>query len=161
MIPAIVNLSNGPSKSMNVAAGNTFSFSPGPGSIVKLIRLGIILSDDGTSGLGNFGSLPGLPNGLLIRLVLGGNNQDLTVIKTNSDLCTRFSAQHFGCAPALNSLGAQTPVGFGNSLNTFVGHMDFWGEGVLLNGLDSVDAVVQDNLAGLSVLEMTATYVIG
>lgn len=157
VLTLIQQLLNSGSKAMNVNGGTpkTFGYSPGSGSIA-LLGLSCTLKDDGATDLTKFGAITALTNGILLQYSIGGSTQTLTTIKDNSDLThTFYTYQHFGNSATLSILSIVTPQGFGNSTNVFRGVL-LLQEPVILTDSDAINAIVQDNLTSIDVLNMSA-----
>lgn len=151
----VENLLNSTSKDMTIDGSSVsvvFSYSPVSGSVL-INSLSCLLQDEGDTSLSKFGSLNSLTNGILIKATIGGQDFNLTVIKDNADLITRFSKNHFGSSAVLSILGVVTPEGFGNSNNIFVGRMEFT-RPLLLTNSDSISVVIRDNLSNIDLLNM-------
>lgn len=157
MIQILQQLLNAGSKAMNVNGGTpkTFSYSPGSGA-VAIAGLSCLLKDDGATDFTKFGAITALTNGILLQWSIGGNTQTLATIKDNSDMTHAFPHnQHFGNSATLSILSIVTPQGFGNSTNVFRGVLKF-DEPIILSGTDAINAIVQDNLTSIDVLNMAA-----
>lgn len=159
MIIQLHQLLNSGSKAMGVngsVSNKTFSWSPGVGNSAALIGLSVVLKDEGTTSFDKFGAITALTNGLLIQITQDGVTRTITTIKDNADLCNMFPWSQFGNGSILSILGIGTPQGFGASNNVFVGSLEsdpaFT---IVLNDSDTVQAVVQDNLSAIDILQMT------
>lgn len=156
-IVIIQQLLNAGSKAMNVNGGTpkTFTYSPGSGA-VALAGLSCLLKDDGSTDFTKFGAITALTNGVLLQWSIGGSTQTIATLKDNSDLTHTFASnQHFGNSATLSILSIITPQGFGNSTNVFRGVLIF-DPPVILSNSDAVNAIVQDNLTSIDVLNMSA-----
>lgn len=153
-VTVIDNLRDGnSSKAMNVngsSVAKTFTYTPGEGVTVEINGLNILLEDVGSSSLGNFGALAGLTNGVLLEVSVGGVTTNLSVLKDNADIITRFRHAGFGSG-AVSTLGA--PIGFGDSADMVVGYMMFK-RPVMLTGSDFIKVTVRDNLTNLGTFEI-------
>lgn len=156
MVTVVENLVNGSSsKALNVNGSSvavTFSYSPG-NAVVHVTGLVCLFKDEGANDFSKFGALNALTNGILIKTTRGGQDKQLTIIKDNADMATRFPANHFGSSAVLSLLGITTPVGFGGSNNVFVGRLDFTRPLVLSNE-DSISVVIRDNLSTIDLFNI-------
>lgn len=153
MITIVKHLLNSGSKAMNVNGETpvTFSYSPSSGT-VAVIGLTLVLEDAGATGLGSFGALSALSNGVEVSCTIGGNSTVMMLLKDNADLCTAFSFSQVGSG-AVSTLGA--PIGFGDSADLIVASLIFRSP-LLLTDSDSIQAKVQDNISGLGAFQMDA-----
>lgn len=157
MIPIIKNLLNSGSKSMNVDGTTPKSFLYTASQPIALLGLSCVLKDDGTTSFNKFGAITALTNGLLLQLTIGGVTTEITTIKDNADLCNRFHFNQFGNGAVLSILGVGTPQGFGDTNDAFIGFMEFNSPiyPILQSG-DTIEAIVQDNLTNIDLLEIAA-----
>lgn len=151
-VTIVENLKESSSKDMTVdgsSANKTYSYSPSSGT-VALDGLVCIMDDPGAATLAKFGSITALTNGLLISVTVNGSTTNLTTIKDNADLATRFHDNHFGNS-ASDTLGGA--VGFGDSYDIFQGILRFQTP-ITLTDSDSIQVVVRDNLSNILTLEI-------
>lgn len=157
MITKISNLLLNSSKSMSVDGSSipqTFIYTAE--QTVAVLGISVILENNGTSTFKKFGSITALSNGINIRSTIASVDHNLITIKDNADLCTRFYYNQFGSSAVLSVLGVSTPQGFGNTNDAFIGYMDLMAspDYFILNSGDSIQAIVQDNLTSVDLLEM-------
>lgn len=161
-IPLIQNLLLSNSKSMNVDGTTPKTFIYTAPQALAILGISCILKDEGNTSLNKFGAITALTNGILIQATIGGITSTIMTIKDNSDLCKIFEVNQFGNSAALSILGIVTPEGFGASNNIFVGNTEFKNPFTLiLNQDDTIQAVVQDNLTNIDILEMTVKLWLG
>lgn len=157
------NLLNAGSKIMNVNGSVTpqiFSYSPSGTTTVAILGMTCLFNDEGTTSLTKFGAITVLTNGLLVESVVDSTTSQITNIKDNSDLCTRFMFNQFGNSAVLSVLSIVTPVGFGNTNNVFIGYLEFRQPLVLNGSSDSIKATVRDNLSGIDLLNISINGVV-
>lgn len=158
-MPTIDNFKNAGSKLMNINGSVTpqvFSYAPSSDEITALNELTVVLTDEGTSPLGVFGSLgAALTNGIKIEVVLNGVTTQISLIKDNADLASRFTFSQFGNGSVLSILGLGTAQGFGNSNDVFVGSLQLPEPLVLVGSTgDQVKITIQDNISAIDVFQM-------
>ncbi len=151
------NLKNGSSKAMNVngsSVNQAFSYAPISGQ-VAITGISIILQDDGATNLNKFGAITALTNGISIGVTIASTGKSITTIKDNSDLFTRFEISQIGSSAVLSILSVITPLGFGDTVDSFQGFMGF-NPPIILDqaNSDAIGAVVRDNLTNIDMLEM-------
>lgn len=149
------NLLNAGSKSMAVdgsSVNKTFSYAPSVPTDLQGISL--LIKDEGTTSLSNFGAISGLTNGVVLQTVIGGVTTTIATMKDNADLVTRFSLNSFGNGAVLSILSIVTPQGFGATNNMMIGTMQISPNTVILNSGDEIDAIVKDNLTAVDVLQI-------
>jgi len=152
IITIIENLKDGANKYMNVdgsVVNKIYSYSPGSGE--ALVDGIICLFDDpGAATFSRFGSTAALTNGIIFSVIINGATVNLTTIKDNGDMVTRFSRSFFGNS-ASDALGGA--AGFGESYDVFYGYLSFVTP-ILLIGADAIKVTIQDSLFGISTLQM-------
>lgn len=158
VVPILDSFKNAGSKSMAVNGSVTpvvFSYSPSATHVHAITELTVVLKDEGTTALTNFGALAALTNGIKIEVVQNSNSSTIATIKDNADLASRFTFSQFGNGAVLSILGISTAQGFGNSTNVFIGSLQF-PEPIVLDATfsDMVKITVQDNLSAVDVLQM-------
>lgn len=159
MITVTQQLLNSGSKLLNVngTTPQTFSFSPGTGT-VSVIGLSCILKENSATSFTSFGALSALTNGVVIQWSISGNTKNYVTIKDNADLTQAFPHhQHFGNSAVLSIISIITPQGFGNTNNVMRGTV-YFNNSIILNNSDSVSAIIQDNLSAVSVFQMSVIY---
>jgi hypothetical protein len=152
--PYIENLKDGSSAGMSVdgsSVNKTYKISPEAGKAIAIRGLTVLLEDAGSTGFGSFGAIGALSNGLLIQTYVKGQVADVTIIKTNADLTTRFNRSHFGSSAVGTLGGAQ---GFGESNDAFIGYLEFPST-LILNEGDELRVVVRDDLRAIGFLQMS------
>lgn len=147
------------SKLMNVNGSVTpavFLYAPAAADITAINELTVVLTDEGTSPLGVFGSLAAaLSVGIKIEVILNGVTFPISLIKDNADLASRFTFSQFGNGSVLSILGLGTAQGFGNSNDVFVGSLQLPEPLVLVGSTgDEMRITIQDNLTAVDVLQM-------
>lgn len=157
MAYSINNLLNSGSKNMNVngaSVNQVFTYSPGGSSSVVIEGITCLLRDEGTTSLSKFGAISSLTNGVLMEFNISGVTTALANIKDNADLCSSFHWSYFGNGAVLSILAVTTPVGFLDSANVFIGHINF-DNPVILTGSDSITVTIRDNISNIDLLQMS------
>lgn len=135
-----------------LGANKEYSFSPPSNVIWAIEGLVIFIVDPGTTGPTNFGSLPLLTNGVKIEARSDANVRQITNLKDNIDVTTRFPFDRY-TSQTLDTLG--NPIGWLNRVDFYVGTMRFARPLRLLNMQgDYIKAIVRDNLTGLEFFRM-------
>lgn len=164
MITMFKPLLNNGSKNLAVDGTTPKTFSYVAEGIEVVTGFVCILKDEGASDLSKFGGRNSLTNGILIQatqaLYNQGSARTIASIKDSADLCKAFPINHFGNGAVLSVLGVSTPQGFGGSNNTCMGFLDFHPcHSIDLQSGDSVSVLIQDNLTGVDVFEISARVV--
>lgn len=142
---------NSPLMSVNGALSQQqFSYSPVNKS-VWLVSLNLVINDNGTNRLTNFGAISALSSGILIETVTAGVVHEIMTIKTNYHILSFFNQMTL-------SNGSSTLVGddgFGASKSWAKATLDLSGNEIILANSDVIRATIRDDLRSIDLLTMS------
>ena len=143
-------LENAGSRTMNVdgsTTAQTFSNGPGAGKIWYVYELRFVISDLKVESRDKLGDIAGpLTNGILLQNDIDSVTYEITTIKRNAEIAAVWNYE----------FSAKSDLALANEDALFVGFMQF-DNIVVLDGdrSDTMQAVIQDDLTGLTELLMT------
>lgn len=145
------NASNSALMSVNGALSQQqYSYSPVNKS-VWLVSLNLVINDNGTNGLTNFGAIAGLSSGILIESITTGVAHSIMTIKTNYQILSFFNQMTLSNGSS-NLVGDD---GFGASKTWAKATLDLRDNKIILTDSDSIRATIRDDLRSIDLLTMS------